>query len=151
MQVKSAMCCPAAEARRMMLFVAMLTACGTSVALAQSSDLEYFVAPTYPALARQAVVSGRVQFAVSIDILGKVVSATEDKSAHPLLVEKAKECVKEWRFRSGTRAREVTVTFYYGFSGLTDLTDPKARVTADFLSSGIRVFIVTDVPRNVSH
>lgn len=53
--------------------------------------------PVYPALARTANITGRVEIQVAIGADGKVISA-QLKSGHPLLAKVALDNVKTWRF-----------------------------------------------------
>jgi tetratricopeptide (TPR) repeat protein len=78
-----------------------------SAALAQPAELPFAEAkqhvlsqamPPYPALAKEAKVSGVVQFKLAIDASGRVESA-ELISGHPLLISGAYETVKTWRYR----------------------------------------------------
>jgi len=102
------------------------------------------------------MITGQVTLDVNVDKWGMVTSVSESPSAqsepaderlvrgHPLLVGEAKECVREWRFDSGTGDRKITVVFYFGFSNTTRETNPRTTVKADFASSSVRVFITTD-------
>ncbi len=91
-----------------------------SVAAAPSAEVPFAEAqqnaltqpmPAYPAPAREASVSGVVQFKLAIDVNGRVGNA-ELISGHPLLFPAAYETVKAWRYRpfllpDGT-PREIT-------------------------------------------
>lgn len=124
--------------------VVLLAIGASSPLLAQLAQVSHFVSPSYPPLARQALISGQVTLTVNVDKDGLVTGASEAPSAHPLLAQWAKECIGEWKFQSASRERKVTVVFYYGFSGTTRESDPKTTVKADFVGSSVRVFITTD-------
>jgi hypothetical protein len=77
------------------------------VVLAQSAEIPFAEAqqnavsqpmPAYPALAKEAKVSGTVQFKLAIDAQGGVGNA-ELISGHPLLIPGAQHVVKNWRYR----------------------------------------------------
>lgn len=54
-------------------------------------------APAYPVLARQARVQGEVVLDAVIDTEGKVINVTV-VSGHPLLIEAAINCVRQWKY-----------------------------------------------------
>jgi len=112
--------------------------------LAQSARIAHFVAPSYPPLARQTMVSGQVTLVANIDKDGSVASTSTGSSPNPVLLQEAKATLSEWKFEPSTAERRVTVVFYFGFSGTTRETDPKTSVKADFSESSVRVFITTD-------
>ena len=125
---------------------------------AQSVQVAHFVAPTYPPLARQAMISGQVVLELTLDQNGTVKesvvvadSAITSRigTPNPILVGESKQCVQEWRFHTSGKPQQIRVLFIYGFSGTTRDTDPKTKVTADFDESSTRVFITTDAVRAV--
>jgi TonB family protein len=79
-------------------------------ALAQSDDRLALVKvpPSYPALARQMHVSGRVKVTATVDASGKVTHAESDSQVM-LLVPAAIEAVKQWKFKPADAASTVTV------------------------------------------
>jgi TonB family protein len=111
---------------------------------AQVSSIAHFVAPSFPPLARQTLISGQVTLTVTIDKGGSVTNVSEDRSAHPLLAQEAKACVRDWEFQPAASERKIAIIFYYGFSGNTREVDPKTTVKADFSDASVRVFITTD-------
>ncbi len=54
-------------------------------------------APAYPVLARQARVQGEVVLDAVIDTEGKVINVSV-VSGHPLLIEAAINCVRQWKY-----------------------------------------------------
>jgi TonB family protein len=56
------------------------------------------VRPTYPALARQTHVDGRVSLDCFVGIDG-LVKKIEVKKGHPLLIHAATEAVSQWKFK----------------------------------------------------
>jgi TonB family protein len=128
---------------RLCLSIAMFVGCAVPT-FAQLAQISHFVSPSYPALARQAMISGQAVLQVTVDEAGLVVNMLEKSSAHPLLTQGAKTCVGEWKFHPGANERRVVVVFYYGFSGTTRASNPSTAVKADFAGSTIRVFITTD-------
>src|SRR5258708_6562310 len=53
--------------------------------------------PSYPALAKEAKLSGTIQFEFAIDLQGRVANV-ELLSGHPLLISGAHDVVKNWRY-----------------------------------------------------
>jgi TonB family protein len=111
---------------------------------AQVALISHFVAPVYPALARQALISGQVGLRVALDSDGALLSVAAESSSHPLLLEQAKASVSEWKFQSGARNRQVSVTIYFGFSGTVRDSNPITTVKADFAGSAVDVYVTTD-------
>ena len=68
--------------------------------------------PVYPELALKMRVCGSIRLTVSILPDGRVGDVLLE-SGHPLLVNAAKEAVKQWKFASGpeTTTASVTVRF----------------------------------------
>lgn len=64
----------------------------------QEAMLVHRVIPAYPPLARQARIEGRVVFRAVISAQG-LIRSLELVSGHPLLVEPAREAVRQWRYR----------------------------------------------------
>jgi protein TonB len=56
------------------------------------------VRPTYPELARQTHIEGRVTLICLIGT-GGLMEKIEVKKGHPLLIQAAKQAVAQWRFR----------------------------------------------------
>jgi len=76
--------------------------------------------PLYPALARQARIQGNVVLHAIIDKEGKVAQL-EVISSHPLLVQSARDAVKQWRYKPTQLNGDpvevdttITVTFTMG-------------------------------------
>ncbi len=64
----------------------------------QAANLIKKVTPVYPPLAKQARISGTVQFTALIGADGSIQSL-QLVSGHPLLVESAQEAVKQWMYK----------------------------------------------------
>lgn len=83
------------------------------------------VEPTYPPLAKAALVSGSVVVEVTIDEEGAVIS-TRAISGHPLLKDAAVAAARGWRF-SQTKLQEVpvkvigTITFNFNLDGSSEI------------------------------
>jgi TonB family protein len=71
------------------------------------------VAPTYPTLARQMNVTGKVKLEITIAPDGHVVS-TRTIGGSPLLVGAATDAVKKWHYESA--AKESTEIVEFNFS-----------------------------------
>lgn len=71
------------------------------------------VAPTYPSLARQMNVTGKVKLEITIAADGHVVS-TRTIGGSPLLVGAATDAVKKWHYEPG--AKESTEIVEFDFS-----------------------------------
>jgi len=74
------------------------------------------VVPRYPAIARQARVSGSTSVSAEVDAQGVPGSVTPQNARIPLLTEACMQAVSEWRFSPGagevTRSATVTCTFH---------------------------------------
>lgn len=114
----------------------------------QTAQIAHFVSPSYPPLARQAGIAGRVTLTVRVEKDGSVASTSERVSAHPLLTQWAKASIAEWRFQPTDHESELALEFYYGFSGNTRDANPNTTVKVDFETTSIRVFITTDAAPN---
>ena len=75
-----------------------------SVAIAQQSNVEEGkrkvktrANPTYPELARRLGIGGKVKIEVVIGMDGKVKNSRA-VGGHPVLVQAASDCLREWRF-----------------------------------------------------
>jgi protein TonB len=88
----------------------------------QAANLIRKVAPVYPALAKQARIQGSVRFQVVIGTDG-IVRSLQLISGHPLLVEAARNAVRQWAYRptlvNGTPV-EVITTIDVNFALSTD-------------------------------
>jgi protein TonB len=74
------------------------------------------IAPTYPALAREMRVSGRVKIEVVITPDGHVRS-TRVVGGHPLLVQVCLDAVKEWKFLPAPEETTQIVEFNFMSQG----------------------------------
>lgn len=110
----------------------------------QDVSLAHFVAPGYPALARQAMISGQVVLRLGVGADGKILEVRDEASSHQLLTQEVKTTVREWEFQPRLRAYSVSVTVYFAFSGTTREYNPRTVVKADFAASTIRVYVTTD-------
>ena len=64
----------------------------------QDALIVHRVMPVYPPLARQARVEGKVVFKAVINARG-LIQSLQLVSGHPLLVEAARDAVRQWRYR----------------------------------------------------
>ncbi len=72
--------------------------------------------PTYPPVAKQLKISGKVELEVVVDTDGTVESATV-KTGHPMLANACTAAVKKWKFTPFTQEGKPTkVIFRIGFS-----------------------------------
>lgn len=116
----------------------------SALALAQAGTLAHFVAPAYPLLARQAMISGQVVFRLSVASDGNILELKEEGTPHPLLSQEARATVRQWEFQARSRPHSVSVVIYFGFSGRTREVNPATAIKADFAASTIRVYVTTD-------
>jgi TonB family protein len=65
---------------------------------AQEYTFAKFVPPSYPPLARQARIQGKVTLQLALDAATGEVQGATVVSGHPLLMPSAIEAVKQWRF-----------------------------------------------------
>jgi TonB family protein len=70
------------------------------------------VKPDYPALAKEAHVSGLVRLQVVIAPSGHVKSASV-VGGHPLLIASAMQAVKEWQYEPATEETTQVVVFNF--------------------------------------
>lgn len=107
------------------------------------ANLTYFVAPEYPRLARQAMLSGDVHLTVTLNPDG-VPKEVTFKAPHDLLGWAAKENVLKWRFDSIYPAsiRTRYVVFHYGFREKPRHCDPSTTVGIDIET--LNVFVSVD-------
>lgn len=110
----------------------------------ESGTLARFVAPSYPPLARQAMISGTVSLTLSVSSDGSVIDIKVNSSGHPLLAQEAESTVRQWSFHPWLRQRSVSVMMYFGFSGDTREVNPRTVIKAELYQSTIRVFVTTD-------
>ncbi len=97
---------------------------------AEGLELEYFVSPHYPNVARKVLQSGDVRVAFKVDNDGKV-SDISTRAPHILLGEAAKETISKWRFARVSRPQRGIVFFHYGFSDQRRDCDARTVVVAD--------------------
>lgn len=64
----------------------------------QDALIVHRVIPVYPVLARQARIEGKVVFKAVISAQG-LIQSLQLVSGHPLLVDAAREAVRQWRYR----------------------------------------------------
>jgi TonB family protein len=68
------------------------------------------ISPSYPALARQMNVAGRVKIEVTISSDGRVIN-TRTVGGSPLLVGAATDAVKKWRYEPSSKESTEIVEF----------------------------------------
>lgn len=111
---------------------------------AQGPYVAFFSAPSYPPIARQAMISGRVTLDIQIEKNGAIKQIRDRYSDNPLLLEASRVCVSEWKFHESKYGHDASITFFYSFSGRVAEVNPKTTVRADFPGASLRVFVVTD-------
>jgi TonB family protein len=124
--------------------LAALLALGACPLFSQAGALAHFVAPLYPPLARQAMISGDVVLRLDVAPDGKIIELKGEASPHPLLLQEAKAAVRQWEFQEWPREHSVSVTIHFGFSGISRESTPTTLVKADFAASTIRVYVTID-------
>lgn len=72
------------------------------------------VLPTYPPLAKQMNITGKVKLEVTISAEGKV-TATKVVGGSPVLVDSATEALKKWRFEPAPK--DTTEIIEFEFNG----------------------------------
>lgn len=70
------------------------------------------VVPSYPALARERMIEGRVKIEVVVTPEGRVRS-TRVIGGHPVLVPAAEAAVKKWTFHPGTEESTEIIEFVF--------------------------------------
>jgi TonB family protein len=81
-----------------------------------SAELEKYVPPNYPPLAKQARIEGEVGLRFLVDRDTGDVKMIEVTSGHPLLVNSALTAVRQWKFRPGDQQKEPReVILKFGF------------------------------------
>lgn len=105
-------------------------------------DLEYFVVPDYPPLARRGRISGDVVVEFTVGRNGRV-SEVSMRGAHALLTEAVQETLSRWRFVPIASPRRQVVSFHYGFSPERRECEAKTVVGADLPDVWT---ITTDIP-----
>lgn len=133
---------------RILVFAGLVAAASlagiTTPAYCQDGSLAHFVAPSYPPIARQAMISGMVTLTLSVSREGAVTGVKEWTSGHGFLSDEAQSVVRQWRFHERQRSYSVGVTMYFSFSGTTREVNPKTSIKADFGPMSVRVFVITD-------
>lgn len=105
--------------------------------------ISYFVAPEYPPLARQAMMSGDVMLTVIVDASGKPSDISVD-APYGLLGGPAKETVAKWRFNPvpPPSTRRGYVFIHYSFSGIARDCNPTTTIAADM--EKLRIIVTVD-------
>jgi protein TonB len=88
-----------------------------------AASLIYGPKPEYPALAKQARISGVVHLHAFIGMDGAVQSLSVIAPAHPLLAPAAMEAVRQWRYKPtmlNGEPVEVETTIDVSFSLIED-------------------------------
>jgi TonB family protein len=80
-----------------------------------ASDLKYFVAPAYPAAARQARKQGTVTAHLVVDTSGTATIKIE--SGDTAFSEQVVTTLKKWRFAPSGSQKTVTATFTFALAG----------------------------------
>lgn len=117
---------------------------GAIPGLCQSNPIAHFVAPKYPPLARQIMISGQVTLQLQLKADGAIAEVLEKQSTHPLFSQEAKDVIRKWRFHQTPADTHVAVVLYFSFSSVTRRDNPSTAVVVDFESHSIRVYVTTD-------
>ena len=90
-----------------------------SFAIAQQSNVEESkrkvrtkANPTYPELARRLGISGKVKIEIVVGTDGKVKNSRA-VGGHPVLVQAATDCLREWRFEPASEETTEIVEFEF--------------------------------------
>lgn len=90
-----------------------------SLAIAQQSNIEESkrkvrtrANPTYPELARRLGIAGKVRIEVVIGTDGKVKNSRA-VGGHPVLVQAATDCLREWRFEPASEETTQVIEFEF--------------------------------------
>jgi TonB family protein len=107
--------------------------------------LRSFVAPQYPAVARQARIEGEVRLSVSLDKEGRV--AYVDSAEGPeILVAEARSNVVSWSYTSSDHLGKVEITYVFALKKPEKQAPPIPRIE---LVSPTRIVITSNLPRMV--
>jgi protein TonB len=89
------------------------SASGPSNSMADSAEIVYRVAPTYPLAARRRGIEGSVLLRVRFDRAGRPGDiSVMSSSGSPMLDDAARDAVARWRFRGGEAgALDLPITF----------------------------------------
>ena len=80
-----------------------------------SSNLKYFVAPAFPATARQARKQGTVAAQLVVDTSG--TATIEIKSGDAAFAAPVLAALKKWRFAPSVASKTLTATFTFALAG----------------------------------
>ena len=104
--------------RKLLIGMALSSILGTTYAPAQSASEEgkrkvkTRANPTYPDLARRLGIGGKVKIEVVIGTDGKVKNSRA-VGGHPVLVQAATDCLREWRFEPGPEETTQIIEFEF--------------------------------------
>jgi TonB family protein len=120
-----------------MRFLALLLAVTFPVQLpmpAPEPCVYHLQAPSYPRLARQTVIQGKVTVTVTVYRDGTTNVSKEGKG-HPLLVGAAQENLRTWKFKSNDSVEPILLEVEYQFildtQNSTDDVNATSAVTLD--------------------
>lgn len=104
-----------------------------------------FLAPEYPAVARQARIQGEVRLGLTVGSDGKVASV--DSSSGPeILVASAKANVLRWSYTSVGHSLKLNVVYTYRLVNPETERAPAPKVE---LESPVHVIVTSNLPRVV--
>ena len=107
--------------------------------------LRSFIAPGYPAVARQARIQGEVHLSVAVDSDGKVVSV-EASSGPDILVAYAKANVVRWSYATVGRSMKLNVVYTYRLEKPETDRAPAPKIEFE---SPVHVIVTSNLPRVV--
>jgi len=83
---------------------------------AQAYRFSHFVAPSYPRLAMQARIKGKVELRLALEPATGKVSGAQAVSGHPLLKQSAIDAAKQWRFEPNSiNSETLSLTLDFAF------------------------------------
>jgi TonB family protein len=107
--------------------------------------LRKFIAPEYPAVARQARIQGEVHLSITVDSDGKVVSV-ESSSGADILVASAKANIVRWSYTPNGEFMKLNVVYTYRLEKPETERAPAIKIE---LESPVHVIVTSNLPRVV--
>jgi outer membrane biosynthesis protein TonB len=103
--------------------------------------------PEYPPVARAAHWQGIVDLTVEIGDQGKVIKV-DGTGSYPILVDHAKENVKEWIFCAAklSGSKQVKLRFEYWLEGTPVYPQPPAKVMVDLADATVLIRTPPGIP-----
>ena len=104
-----------------------------------ASDLKYFVAPAYPAAARQARKQGTVMVRLTVDTSGTATVTIESGDA--AFVEQVLSALKKWRFAPAPRPKTLRASLTFALAG-----DPTENAVTTVSGSSPLTLVIAATP-----